>query len=283
MIGDINVAQYFESFLQSLAQFFSVLSLFDYLFLALLVFFVIRGFIIGGAKIIIHGLWLFVALVLAVALHQPLTDLLAVQNFITNASSAYFVGFMALIALVYAVKYFIYKTLEKIAVLHGPCPFNRFLAMLIGYTVIVSLSWYIALDVHSGSLLVNLLVNDVLRFTVSFVIVLAVLIAISYVLMTLLNVKVGIDRPCPLIKALQPLDDILNAKSINSFSNSAGGSVIGVLQACMVSIIIFMFARGLGFADAIVPEQMSAITAELNIISQNVYPIMVEYLAFLQS
>jgi uncharacterized membrane protein required for colicin V production len=221
-------------------EFLQNITLVDWVLFAIFVLFAIIGFIRGGAKILIHSIWLIIGFIISSIFYQDLVNL-GLFNFAnTDEKTTYLISFLAILLLFIILKLIIYKLLKVIAKIHGPCPLNRFIAMVIGLGFAVVFSWYITMDISSFEVIYRIITNDFMRIFLSFLMVFTLVLVLTLSIAKLLHIKVGIDRPCPLLVALQPLDGILNAKNINSSLNNFEGVIFSLLQAIIfiISLII---------------------------------------------
>lgn len=212
----------------------------DWVLIVALVFFAIIGFFRGGAKIIIHSIWAILGLIIASVFYDNTTYVSIFNIFNLNEKSTFFISFISIFIGFFILKLIIYKLLSVIAKIHGPCPLNKFVAMVIGFGFAVVLSWYITMDLSSFEVIYRLITNDFMRVFLSFITVFTIVLILALSLAKLLNIKVGIDRPCPLLVALQPLDGILNAKNIKSVFNNIEGIIFSLLQGCILLIVLII-------------------------------------------
>jgi uncharacterized membrane protein required for colicin V production len=264
-------------------DFLRSMPIYDHFLVLFFALFAIIGFLRGGAKIIIHSLWFIIGILLATYLYQFIASFVIFGIFTTNKQLLLFINFAVILVLFYLLKIAIYRLLAAIANLHGPCPINRFLAAVIGYGIIIVLSWYIALDVHSTTLISELIANNVVRFALTFVFMIFALLTIGYILMVMLNIKVGIDKPCPLIKALQPLDDILNAKKINTLYNSFGGVLLGLIQAFIIIILALIIINHTSLYNHTIITNAEGLLLVFKNTALDVQIILSKYLTFLNN
>jgi uncharacterized membrane protein required for colicin V production len=191
-----------------------------------------RGFALG----LINLTWLSLALIFAGSFYASLSE----AHFFWLFNQQPFNSFLSLLALFLIIKTILYKLLSIIATIHGPCPLNRFLAFLIGVTISLSFSWILAKEVVYIDFIHQLIVHKEARLFTSFALIFALLTTVAFILIKLLNIKVGIDRPCPLLLALRPLDSILNAKKINHPINHFFGFFLGAFKAVVLVVILMI-------------------------------------------
>lgn len=221
----------------------------DWVLLIAIIFFAIIGFFRGGAKIIIHSIWWILGLIIASMFYQNLANL-ELFTFITyNEQGLLFTNFIIILVAFMLLKLAIYKLLAIIAKIHGPCPLNKFIALVIGFGFAVVFSWYITMDISSLEIIYRIIVNDMLRIFLTFLAIFTIVVILVMSLAKLLNIKVGIDRPCPLLVALQPLDGILNAKNINSTLNNIEGMIFSIIQGLVILITFIIINNHLNFID----------------------------------
>jgi uncharacterized membrane protein required for colicin V production len=212
----------------------------DWFLLIFAILFALIGFFRGGAKILIHSAWVIAGFLIASGFYQNLTNLQILDTFNLNEQTTYLINFLIIFFAFILLKLVIYKLLNVIAKIHGPCPLNRFVAMVIGFGFAVVFSWYITMDISSFEVMYRIITNDFMRVFLSFLVVFTIVLILALSIAKLLHIKVGIDRPCPLLIALQPLDGILNAKNINSGLNNFEGIIFSLLQGLILIITLII-------------------------------------------
>ncbi|MBE8190069.1 MAG: CvpA family protein, partial [Candidatus Thioglobus sp.] len=178
----------------------------DYSILLLLILALMVGFKRGFALGLINFIWIITAIIVA-------------SMFFTKLGESGFwlfkrhelISFATVFLAVLLLKIGLYKVLAKIAKIHGPCPLNRFLAICIGLSIGAGISWILANNTAHIEIISRLITNAELRIIASFILIFGGIIISVFVLIKILNIKVGTDQPCPLLLALKPLDSILSA------------------------------------------------------------------------
>ena len=249
----------------------------DWVLLIIIIIFAVIGFIRGGAKIIIHNLWSIIGLILAGIFYQELSILELFDPIVADTQIVLLLNFIAIFLAFILLKLAIYKLLKTIANIHGPCPLNRFLALVIGFGLAVVISWYIAMDIDNLEILYRLVTNDFLRIFIAFITAFSLLVITTMVLSKLLNIKVGIDKPCPLLVALQPLDGFLNAKNINSKINNFEGIIFGILQGLIIIILLIIINNH----TSLVEYPPSQILSHIQVWASSIQNVLSEYLLFI--
>lgn len=235
--------------MNSIIEFLQSIPIMNWSLLAIMIFFAILGFWRGGAKIIIHSLWWVFGAIIATLLYEPLTHLNLFTFIATDNKSLLFINFIAIFTGFMLLKLVTYNLLATIAKIHGPCPLNRFVALLVGFGFAIVLSWYIARDIASLEIAYRIITNDLLRIILMFLTIFTIIIILAMSVAKLLNIKVGIDRPCPLLVFLQPLDGILNAKNINSVFNNIEGIIFSIIQGFVLLIILIIINNHFNFIN----------------------------------
>lgn len=252
----------------------------DWIIICLMIVFAILGFIRGGAKILIHSLWSITGIIIATLFYQDITNLNLLIFTNINEQGLLFINFLLIFFLFISLKFGIYKLLKIIANIHGPCPLNRFIAMLIGLFFAVVLSWYITMDVSNFDIVYSLITNDFMRFFSSFIVVFTFMMILVFTFTKLLHVRVGIDKPCPLLVALQPLDGILNAKNINSVWNNLEGIVFSILQGLIILILLIIINNHFELFT-LNTSNIESITYYLQEFSLETQSVLSNYLSFI--
>lgn len=256
-------------FLDLIAQ----LSWFDYFAVITLLVSAWVGFQRGFALTLIRLIWYIAGFIIAALSYTSLAN----TTWLDWLSGNVWLNSFVLIFLVFlASKLLIYKLLEKIAALHGPCPVNRFLAIVIGIGLALGVSWLAADKVSQIEIFYQLVNNSVVRFSVVYTVTFSLILIASFVLIKMLNVKVGMDRPCPLLLALKPLDSILNAKNINSKTNHFFGLFAGALMGLIVLLLLMMMFNHLQITTS------GHWTGDLTQMANNTQSVLAQYLNFIE-
>jgi uncharacterized membrane protein required for colicin V production len=249
----------------------------DWVLFIAIIFLAIIGFFRGGAKILIHSIWAVFGIIIASIFYESLANSGIFNTLGVAEQLIFFISFIALFILFFILKLLIYKALSAIAKIHGPCPLNRFIALVIGFGFAVVLSWYITMDISSLEVVYRIITNELMRIFLSFLVIFTIVLVLALAVGKLLNVKVGIDRPCPLIVALQPLDGILNAKNINSALNNIEGMIFSILQGLVLLIIAIIINNQF----AIITIEYQGLLAHINEIAIMVQDVLSDYLLFI--
>ena len=255
-------------FLNTIAQ----LTWSDYSILLLLMVFVIVGFKRGFALSLINFIW-FIAATIAAAICYPE---LSSGRLIWSLEGYEFTSFAVLFVAFLLLKIVLYKILASIAKIHGPCPLNRFLAAVVGIGIAFGVSWVLANNVAQIELIQRLFSYEHLRFIVSFMLIFGAIMVTTFVLIKMLNIKVGIDHPCPLLVAIKPLDSILSARNVNSRFNHFFGLWLGLLKGLIFVVLIII---ALNHAHYILD---GVLTNQLNTIATNTQAVLADYLTFVK-
>lgn len=216
------------------------LSIIDWALIVILFGFAIFGFVRGTAKMSVNFLWTITGVVLAGTFYQDLASLAFMHVKGASETEVLFTSFLIIFFITILFKIGLYKLLNIIANIHGPCPLNRFLALVIFYGIAAFTSWNLAESVGNITIVNDIITDDVLRFVIALIVIFSAVIIISLTLIKLLGIRVGIDRPCPLIVALQPLDDIFNARNVNHIFNNISGIFVGVAKGFVLLILLII-------------------------------------------
>lgn len=244
----------------------------DYAIFLLLISFIIVGFKRGFALGLINFIWALSGVIFASIFYQMLSHNKVLWLFYERPLTSFISLFLAFLLL----KIGLYKVLSSIAKIHGPCPLNRFLAICIGIVIVASMSWILADNIIYIELIQRLITQAELRIIVLFMLIFGALIITGFVLIKMLNIKVGIDQPCPLLLALKPLDSILSAKSINSPLNHFFGLWLGLFKGMIVAVLIIV---ALNHASYLIN---GLVTDEFNALAANVQTVLADYLTFIK-
>jgi hypothetical protein len=165
---------------------------------------------------------------------------------------------------------------KKISDIHGPCPLNRLLAIFTSLSFVAVISWTLSLDFMQLDIIHRLITRLELRIIVTFLLTFGGIITMGFIIIKMFNIKVGIDRPCPLLLALRPIDSILNARNINSKINHFFGLILGVAKGLVLVILLTIAFNQAGY------NTTSIITQELNEITANTKTVLADYLTFIR-
>lgn len=270
-LGEVGLMQ---EILNNLSVFVSQLNLFDSLIILLLLVFAIMGVKRGFALMLIRFVWYLFGLIIASVCY---TDL-------ANSGTIGWLGgddnlnaFLLILGLFFIFKLIIYKILEKIAALHGPCPVNRFLATTVGILIAAGMSYMLAENISQIEVFYKLVKDENIRLIGVFTLVMSIVLITSFVLIKMLNIKVGIDRPCPLLLALRPLDSILNAKNINSKANHFFGLFFGLFFGFLVVILLHII-----LVNILSIQIDSYFVTYFEDIASNTQSVLSQYLTFIE-
>lgn len=223
-----------NEFLSNIWHSITLFTWIEWLIIMSLFGFAVTGFKRGAALISIHFTWALIALIIAISFYSNLAASTYLNWF---GGSAPLSSFLLILLLFFGLKILIYKVLAKVAQIHGPCPLNRFIAVAVAIGMTLGLSWLIANDLYNMDFFTYLISYQTIRFASVFVILALIIGGLSKTLVRLLNVQIGVDRPCPLLTAMQPVDRFLNAKNVHSATNSVIGIFMGLFQGWMVIIV----------------------------------------------
>jgi uncharacterized membrane protein required for colicin V production len=248
------------------------LSLIDYSIILFLVIMALVGLKRGFALGIINLIWITLGLVFASSFYQTLSN----GNLFWLFNQQDLNSFIAILALFLLIKLILYKLFKSISDIHGPCPLNRFLAILTGLSIASGISWILSLEFMQLDIIHRLITNPELRIISAFLLTFGTIVTVSFVLIKMLNIKVGIDRPCPLLLALRPLDSILNARNINSGINNFFGLFLGAAKGLMLIILLIIAFNQAGY------NTQSTLTQEFYEITANTKTVLADYLTFIR-
>ncbi len=243
----------------------------DYSIFLLLVLFTITGLKRGFALGLINFIWIIAAFIVASVFYQMLNES-GFWLFKNQALISFCVLFVAFLLL----KIGLYKILASIAKIHGSCPLNRFLAIVISVAIAFGISWVLAHNIAHIELIVRLITHEEFRTIASLILIFGAIIISAFVLIKMLNIKVGTDQPCPLLLALRPLDSILSAKNINSPINHFFGLWLGLFKGAVFIVLVIVV---LNHIDTSIN---GILTDEFNTIATNTQTVLSDYLTFIE-
>lgn len=243
----------------------------DYSIFMLLVLATMLGFKRGFALELINFIWIITAFIVA-SIFYPLLGEGGFWLFKRHEFISFSVLFIAFLFL----KIAIYKALSSIAKIHGPCPLNRFLAIFIGFSIAGGISWILANNTAHIEIIERLITHEPLRIMTSLILIFGSIVIVVFVLIKILNIKVGTDQPCPLLVALKPLDSILSAKNINSPINHFFGLWLGLFKGVILVILVMVIFNQIDVS------LQGYLTDKLSAIATNTQSVLSDYLTFVK-
>ncbi len=253
-------------------NFFEQLTWNDYLIILFLLIFALIGFKRGFALGFINFAWVVAALIFSGFFYQVLSN----DNIFWLFTGQPLVSFVVLFLGFLLLKIGLYKILQIIAKIHGPCPLNRFLAIFIGMAIALGVSWVLTNDIIHIEIVSRLITHQDLLFIVTATLVFGATVITAFVLIKMLNIKVGTDQPCPLLLALKPLDSILNAKNVNSPVNHFFGLWLGLFKGLIVVVVMIV---ALNHSHYLIN---GPITDKFNAVANNTQAVLSDYLTFIE-
>lgn len=247
------------------------LSVADYVIIFLLIVYAIHGFMRGFALGFIHFIWLGLGFVFASSFYQPLSE----NSFLWFLSGYHLLSFVLLFVMFFIGKILFYKLVHNIATIEGPCPLNRFLAIFLGLGIVLNISWVLANDLHYIGSFHSIIANEGLRVIASFLSSVIVIVIGIIVFIKMFDIKVNINRPCPLLATLIPLEAILNAKEIESLANNIFGLLLGLLKGGIMIVLLIIVLHQYNVANGVIANSFNDIAA-------NTTNILSHYLTFIK-
>lgn len=253
---------------------FAHLSIADYLIVFLLVIYAIIGLKRGFALELIHLIWLILAFVFAGNFYQSLGEV----RFLWFLNDYHFLNFCLLFVLFFAFKILLYKFLQKIAKIQGPCPLNKFLAIFLGLVIVLNISWALAHNITYIGSFHSLISHEALRITLAFLFNAIVIIIGIVVFAKTFAVKVNTNHPCPLLVALMPLNAALNANGIEGSGNNFFGLLLGALKGGIIAILLIIMLHQYNItARGVIANNVSNVVIGVqNILSQHLTFIKIQ-------
>ena len=244
------MGNFFDNFWNTI----SVLAWSDWLTLTILVFFVIRGFVQGLAKVIISLFFVILAIILAWLYYDNLAISLLSDPTTSEGQSIFALSFGAIFLGIWFIKKALYKTAEASSQIDNPCELNRSFTKIIVTVLVVILSYHYMGVIAELQTMESIVTSNSFRIFVSFVIVFAALTTAVMALSKLLNITIDTEKPClmapvfeKIINILQALDVLINARNVGGLKNNFLGAVLGLFKGGIFVLILVLVMQSLSW------------------------------------
>lgn len=263
----------------------------DWATVVILIAFLVLGFKRGMAKELINFAFLLLAIVLAWMFYQPLAVSVSVTWLLLSHQSHMAIAFGVIFIGVLLIKKAVYRLTDISSQISNPCALNRLFAYFVFLSAAAIISWYY-LDIIANLGIMEIVVtNDSMRIGLSFALTFAIIIGVCSSISNMLNVSIDSSKPCTLsvffkkiLDALHSLDRILNAKNINSNSNSFGGLLIGLIKGSLVILIMVLVFQSI---DSVSQQhfwiEANGALRTFQDVASGIKPALSEYLLFIEN
>ncbi|MDC0430553.1 CvpA family protein [Candidatus Thioglobus sp.] len=263
----------------------------DWVTVVILIAFLVLGFKRGMAKELINFAFLLLAIVLAWMFYQPLAVSVSVTWLLLSHQSHMAIAFGVIFIGVLLIKKAVYRLTDTSSQISNPCALNRLFAYFVFLSAAAIVSWYY-LDIIANLGIMEIVVtNDSMRIGLSFALTFAIIIGVCSSISNMLNVSIDSSKPCTLsvffkkiLDALHSLDRILNAKNINSNSNSFGGLLIGLIKGSLVILIMVLVFQSI---DSVSQQhfwiEANGALRTFQDVASDIKPALSEYLLFIEN
>jgi uncharacterized membrane protein required for colicin V production len=263
----------------------------DWVTVVILIAFLVLGFKRGMAKELINFAFLLLAIVLAWMFYQPLAVSVSVTWLLLSHQSHMAIAFGVIFIGVLLIKKAVYRLTDISSQISNPCALNRLFAYFVFLSAAAIVSWYY-LDIIANLGIMEIVVtNDSMRIGLSFALTFAIIIGVCSSISNMLNVSIDSSKPCTLsvffkkiLDALHSLDRILNAKNINSNSNSFGGLLIGLIKGSLVILIMVLVFQSI---DSVSQQhfwiEANGALRTFQDVASGIKPALSEYLLFIEN
>jgi uncharacterized membrane protein required for colicin V production len=263
----------------------------DWVTVVILIAFLVLGFKRGMAKELINFAFLLLAIVLAWMFYQPLAVSVSVTWLLLSHQSHMAIAFGVIFIGVLLIKKAVYRLTDISSQISNPCALNRLFAYFVFLSAAAIVSWYY-LDIIANLGIMEIVVtNDSMRIGLSFALTFAIIIGVCSSISNMLNVSIDSSKPCTLsvffkkiLDALHSLDRILNAKNINSNSNSFGGLLIGLIKGSLVILIMVLVFQSI---DSVSQQhfwiEANGALRTFQDVASDIKPALSEYLLFIEN
>lgn len=263
----------------------------DWVTVVILIAFLVLGFKRGMAKELINFAFLLLAIILAWMFYQPLAVSVTVTWLLLSHQSHMAIAFGVIFIGVLLIKKAVYRLTDISSQISNPCALNRLFAYFVFLSAAAIVSWYY-LDIIANLGIMEIVVtNDSMRIGLSFALTFAIIIGVCSSISNMLNVSIDSSKPCTLsvffkkiLDALHSLDRILNAKNINSNSNSFGGLLIGLIKGSLVILIMVLVFQSI---DSVSQQhfwiEANGALRTFQDVASDIKPALSEYLLFIEN
>ena len=263
----------------------------DWVTVVILIAFLVLGFKRGMAKELINFAFLLLAIILAWMFYQHLAVSVTVTWLLLSHQSHMAIAFGVIFIGVLLIKKAVYRLTDISSQISNPCALNRLFAYFVFLSAAAIVSWYY-LDIIANLGIMEIVVtNDSMRIGLSFALTFAIIIGVCSSISNMLNVSIDSSKPCTLsvffkkiLDALHSLDRILNAKNINSNSNSFGGLLIGLIKGSLVILIMVLVFQSI---DSISQQhfwiEANGALRTFQDVASGIKPALSEYLLFIEN
>lgn len=263
----------------------------DWVTVVILIAFLVLGFKRGMAKELINFAFLLLAIILAWMFYQPLAVSVTVTWLLLSHQSHMAIAFGVIFIGVLLIKKAVYRLTDISSQISNPCALNRLFAYFVFLSAAAIVSWYY-LDIIANLGIMEIVVtNDSMRIGLSFALTFAIIIGVCSSISNMLNVSIDSSKPCTLsvffkkiLDALHSLDRILNAKNINSNSNSFGGLLIGLIKGSLVILIMVLVFQSI---DSVSQQhfwiEANGALRTFQDVASGIKPALSEYLLFIEN
>lgn len=263
----------------------------DWVTVVILIAFLVLGFKRGMAKELINFAFLLLAIVLAWMFYQPLAVSVSVTWLLLSHQSHMAIAFGVIFIGVLLIKKAVYRLTDISSQISNPCALNRLFAYFVFLSAAAIVSWYYLDIIANLGIMEIVITNDSMRIGLSFALTFAIIIGVCSSISNMLNVSIDSSKPCTLsvffkkiLDALHSLDRILNAKNINSNSNSFGGLLIGLIKGSLVILIMVLVFQSI---DSVSQQhfwiEANGALRTFQDVASGIKPALSEYLLFIEN
>jgi uncharacterized membrane protein required for colicin V production len=263
----------------------------DWVTVVILIAFLVLGFKRGMAKELINFAFLLLAIVLAWMFYQPLAVSVSVTWLLLSHQSHMAIAFGVIFIGVLLIKKAVYRLTDISSQISNPCALNRLFAYFVFLSAAAIISWYYLDIIANLGIMEIVITNDSMRIGLSFALTFAIIIGVCSSISNMLNVSIDSSKPCTLsvffkkiLDALHSLDRILNAKNIDSNSNSFGGLLIGLIKGSLVILIMVLVFQSI---DSVSQQhfwiEANGALRTFQDVASGIKPALSEYLLFIEN
>lgn len=211
------------------------LTWYDLILLFSLITFTIIGFKKGFIKELISLLCLVASIFIATILYKGLADFIFALIQVTKQNYLYATTFAILLCFAILIKVKTYKLFKKISYIDNPCDLNTYLAKIVFWLVVITISWSYTSDLFNSQIMSTLIVNEVIKYWLSFALILITIISLSRFTIKVFNITMDNEKECVMEYVYSKF--LLYIKKINNVINTSSKSTLNKLLGATIAFI----------------------------------------------
>ncbi len=279
-----------EEIITSISEAIRLLVWFDWLTIAILLFFIgfgiKRGLIIEAANLS----FLIIAIFIAWLFYEKLSNLEIIKWSLDSHQSQLAVSFGVIFIVILIVRKVIYKLMAISSEVERPCILNKPFVLLVFFIANILISWHYTSSFASFDPIKHLVINNALRIELSFILIFAIITSTILLLKYVLNISINPQESCHLksffkiiLNGLHNVNIVLNAREINTVMSKIWVAIIGLFKGFTFIIIIVLVLQSNNF----ISKQYFWIASKNSLknfqdVATNIKPELAKYLLFIK-